>query len=225
MEIPDRATQIRRSWWFSPGGLLLLAALLSSAFAWVVIAAPVALLRNTGQHVGHFELLYVHMLGGTIMLLVGAINLYIGSTRQHFKYHKLAGRTYLIGGALAAVIAAMMALSPAHKGDTPLMFTNAAGSLVALSAAWLATAGMAYRAVRNRRYDSHREWIIRSYVLAWSFVFCRLASRVPAVAEFGEGNAFIWLSWVAPLFLCEVVLQWRAGSSLAVSTQTPGAKQ
>jgi hypothetical protein len=71
---------------------------------------------------------------------------------------------------------------------------------------------MAYRAARNRRYDTHRDWMIRSYVLAWSFVFCRVASRVTDIAELGGGEAFIWLSWVAPILLCEVALQWRAGA-------------
>lgn len=86
-------------------------------------------------------------------------------------------------------------------------------SLLTLSAAWLLAAGMAFRAVRNRRYDSHREWMIRSYVLVWAFVFCRLASRVQGVADMGGGAAFIWLSWVGPLIACEVALQWSAGSN------------
>ena len=74
---------------------------------------------------------------------------------------------------------------------------------------------MAYRSVRNKRYDSHRDWMIRSYVLAWSFVFCRIASRIPAVGNLGGGEAFIWLSWVAPILLCEIGLQWNAGARKA----------
>ena len=170
------------------------------------------MLSNVGKHVGHFGLVYVHMLGGTIMLFCGAINLYVGATRRHFKYHKLVGRTYLIGGSLGAIIAIVIALGPAHKRDGAAMLTNLSTSLSVLAIVWLAAAGMAYRAVRNRRFDSHRDWIIRSYVLAWAFVFCRLASRVPSVAELGEGQAFIWLSWVGPLIVCEIGLQWRAGS-------------
>ena len=113
---------------------------------------------------------------------------------------------------MGAVIAIIIALGPAHKSADAAMFTNLSTSLFTLAVAWLVAAGMAYRAVRNRRYDSHRDWIIRSYVLAWAFVFCRLASRVPTVAELGEGQAFIWLSWVGPLIVCEIALQWRAGS-------------
>ena len=172
------------------------------------------MLSNIEKHVGHFGLLYVHMLGGTIMLFFGAINLYIGATRRHFRYHKLVGRTYLIGGSLGAIVALIIALGPAHKSDVAPMLTNTNISISVLGIAWLAAAGMAYRAVRNKRYDSHRDWMIRSYVLAWAFVFCRLASRVPTVADLGEGQAFIWLSWIGPLIACEIALQWRAGSKV-----------
>jgi uncharacterized membrane protein YozB (DUF420 family) len=204
-----------RSWWFSVTGLLLLAGIGSSAWAWLLIAAPVATLGNIQSHVGHFGLVYLHMLGGTLMLFGGAINLYIGATRRHFRHHRLVGRVYLVGGTCAALLALYITLGPNHKSDASVIFTNLSTSLATLATAWLVAAGMAYRAVRNRRYDAHRDWMIRSYVLAWSFVFCRIVSRVPAVAELGGGEAFIWLSWIGPILLCEVALQWRAGADAA----------
>ena len=139
-------------------------------------------------------------------------NLYIGTTRKYFKYHKLIGRIYLIGGALGAIAAMVITSSPAHKA-AGITLTSTSISLLTLGSAWLLAAAMAYRAARNRRYDSHREWMIRSYVLVWSFVFCRLASRVPGVEDMGGGQAFIWLSWVGPLIVGEVALQWRSGAS------------
>ncbi len=201
-----------KSWWLSPGGLLLMAGAVSSACAWLLIAGPVATFGNIEKHVGHFGLVYVHMLGGSIMLFCGTLNLYIGLTRRHFKYHRLVGRVYLIGGSIGALIAIVIALGPAHKKDGTVILTNVSTSLTALAIAWLAAAAMAWRAARNKRIDSHRDWVIRSYVLAWAFVFCRLVSRVPEVGGLGDGQAFIWLSWVGPLIVCELALQWRAGA-------------
>jgi hypothetical protein len=203
----------KRSWWTSPMGLLLVLGLLSSAVAWWMIAWPIASFANQAKHNGHFLRLYPHMLGGTIMLFFGAANLYIGASRQHFKYHKFIGRVYLIGGSLGAIAALSINLTTAHKSDAAGIFTNSTLSTATLALAWLGSAAMAYRAVRNKRYDSHRDWIIRSYVLAWSFVFCRLASRVPGINELGGGHAFIWLSWVTPFIICEFALQWRAGAN------------
>jgi hypothetical protein len=201
-------------------GTVLLIALVSSLWAWWLIATPVMTLSPAGieKHAGHFRWAYVHVLGGTLMLFLGLANLYIGSTRRFFRYHKLIGRMYLVGGGLGTVAAVIITSSVSHKGSGVVdfqgvaTFTNTTIALLTLSAAWLLAAGMAYRAARNRRYDSHREWMIRSYVLVWAFVFCRLASRVQGVEDLGGGNAFIWLSWVGPLLLCELVLQWRAGS-------------
>ena len=77
---------------------------------------------------------------------------------------------------------------------------------------------MGYRAARNRRSDSHRAWMIRSYVLTWSFVSCRLIGKAPALANIGDGAAIIWLSWIVPLLACEVALQWSAGKALRVTS-------
>ena len=198
---------------------LLFLGLVSSVLAWWLIAPPVLTFSSIEKHAGHFGLVYFHVFGGTLMLFLGLTNLYIGTTRKLFKYHKLIGRAYLIGGSLGAISAIIIASSHAHKVAGTGTFTNATISLLMLSSAWLLAAAMAYRSVRNRRYDSHREWMIRSYVLVWSFVFCRLASRVPGVQDMGGGEAFIWLSWVGPLVLCEVALQWRAGASVPPSNR------
>jgi hypothetical protein len=91
-------------------------------------------------------------------------------------------------------------------------------SLASLSIAWLIASGMALRAAINRRFDSHQAWMIRSYVLTWSFVLCRLAGRIPAFSDLGDGAAAVWLSWIVPLILAEVCLQWRAGANNHVWT-------
>ena len=208
------SSSAKPSKWTLPSTLLVLG-FISSAWAWWVIAPDVVTFSSTGteKHAGHFNLVYFHVLGGTLMLFLGLANLYIGTSGKFFQYHKLIGRLYLIGGGLGAISAIVITSSTAHKTAEGGTFTNTTISLLALAFAWLLAAGMAFRAVRNSRYDSHREWMIRSYVLVWSFVFCRLVTRIPGVEDMGGGNASIWLSWVGPLVICEVALQWRAGSN------------
>jgi len=202
------ATAGPRPWWSTPSAWVLLAAIFSSAAAWWLIAWPVASIGNVDKHPEHFGMVFVHMLGGTIMLFIGAANLYIGTTNKFFRYHKLLGRTYLIGGTLGVAFVVAVLLSTAHKSSG--IFTNMTISLLTLATAWLSSAAMAYRAVRNGKYGEHRDWIIRSYVLAWTFVFCRLFSRVPGVESLGGGEAFIWLSWVGPILICELLIHWRS---------------
>jgi hypothetical protein len=75
----------------------------SSALAWWLIAPPVMTFSSTAKDAGHFDLVYFHVSGGTLMLFVGLANLYIGTTRKYFKYHRLIGGIYLVGGALGAI--------------------------------------------------------------------------------------------------------------------------
>ena len=34
----------------------------------------------------------------------------------------------------------------------------------------------------------------------------------PALEDLGNGQAFSWLSWVGPLLVCEMVMQWGDGA-------------
>lgn len=208
--------------WLSRNGLLLGAALASSAVAWWMIAWPVATLSNVMDHKGHFALTFAHMLGGTGMLFLGGFNLYLATRQDNFRLHRKVGQGYLLFGVFGALMSIVISLSAAHKAGGSGILTNTSVSLLMLASAWLAFATLGWRAVRYRRFKSHAHWMVRSYVLAWSFVFCRIVTRVSNIDDIGNGQAFIWLSWVGPLLLCEMLLQWPEGSRNS-RAQTPGA--
>jgi len=226
-----RTSPTHRHWLISPPGLALLFAVITGCIAWWLLALPVFNLSAAAKHKTHFPYVFVHTVGGTVMLFVGAANLYVGATRQHFRLHKPLGYAYVAGGTIGAVSAILLAMSnghakpPAASFEITLMKADDFGwALASLGMAWLGATAMAVRAARNRRIDSHRAWMIRSYVLVWAFVLCRLASRLPSLPEFGSGAALIWLSWIVPLFICEVVLQWPAGRSQALSTDRSASR-
>ena len=208
----QEAKTMQNAVWLSWKGFLLAAALVSSAIAWWMIAWPVATLSNVAAHKGHFALTFAHMIGGTGMLFLGGLNLYLAARQDRFQLHRKIGQCYLLFGTFGAVMAITITLSPAHKAVGSPILTNATVSLLMLASAWLAFAGLGWRAAKNHRFPSHAQWMIRSYVLVWSFVFCRIASRVTNIGELGNGEAFIWLSWVGPLIICEMFLQWPEGS-------------
>ncbi len=203
---------IRPTLWKTRNGVLLAAALITSAVAWWMIALPVATFSNIPAHNGHFALTFAHMLGGSGMTVLGGLNLYLAARKDRFPLHRRIGQGYLLFGVCGATLALIISLSPLHKAVGGPVLTNATVSLSMLASAWLCFAALGWRAARNRRFASHGEWMVRSYVLVWSFVFCRVASRVTNVGELGNGEAFIWLSWVGPMILCEILLQWPHGS-------------
>lgn len=57
--------------------------------------------------------------------------------------------------------------------------------------------------------------MVRSYLLSWTFVGCRMANVLTLFPSLrGEAvTAQIWLFWVIPYLLCEMALQWRRGSA------------
>lgn len=191
---------------------LFLIAIATSAYVWVRIALPVLMLEDQaiGAHRAHLQPVLVHALGGTIMLFAGAAALYIGSTRRYFRGHRWFGYTYLAGGSVGSLAALYLVFSRAHEN---VGINAATGTLAAV---WLAVALMAYRAARNRRFDVHREWMIRSFVLTWTFVLCRMVQSTPSMANVdGETvAAVIWVAWVGPMVICELALQWRRTSRL-----------
>ncbi|MFL6741966.1 MAG: DUF2306 domain-containing protein [Sphingomicrobium sp.] len=198
----------RRSLWASRNGVLLAGAIVSGAVAWWMIAWPVATLANVAAHKGHFALTFAHMVGGTGMLFLGGLNLYLAARNDSFPLHRTVGKAYLAFGAFGATVAMIITSTPAHKSAGGPILTTATVSLLTLASAWLCFAALGWRAARNRRFTSHAQWMVRSYVLVWSFVFCRIASRVVPLDE----DAFIWLSWVGPLLVCEMVLHWDEGA-------------
>ena len=190
--------------------ILLGLAILTSAPIWWLHAWPVLTLQKAAEHVHHHALLYAHAVGGTTMLVAGGAALYIGWTGRLRRAHKLVGYTYLLGGTAGALAALGLSVHPFHP---PLSLGVATGTLAVV---WLVFAGMAWRAAWNRRFDTHREWVIRSYVVTWTFVGCRIAQLLPPFPSLNlEGvTAGIWLYWIAPVLICEVALQWSRGGPI-----------
>ncbi|RZA23751.1 MAG: DUF2306 domain-containing protein [Proteobacteria bacterium] len=185
------------------------AAVTSAVFIWL-IAVPAFGPARQAAHIGHVPMLWAHVAGGIVMLFAGAVALRIGMTREWFRWHKGAGYTYLLWGTLASVTALVRSFDVGHS---PGMATGV------LAVVWLMFSAMAYRAVRNRRFDQHRDWMIRSYVAAWTFVFCRFWSRsAPEALQPIEAD-MLWLAWVGPLLITEVLLQWSRGTESAKSSR------
>lgn len=179
------------------------AAVSSAVFIWL-IAVPAFGIERRAVHSDHLPMLWTHVAGGIVMLFAGAVALRIGLTREWFRWHKAAGYTYLAWGTVASVSALIRSFDSGHA---PGLAT------ATLALVWLAFAAMAWRAVRNRRFDQHRDWMIRSYVAAWTFVFCRFWSRSAPEALQPLENDMLWLAWVGPLLIAEMMLQWPRGKA------------
>lgn len=145
--------------------------------------------------------LLAHFVGGSIALLAGIFRFWAGLRERHPAVHRFTGRLYLAGGALGAAAAFDMSF------NSVVSWTFGVTGFT-MASAWTICTAMAFAAIRRRQVQAHREWMIRGYVVLFGFVVFRaLFAELDTLQE--RLTAIMWLCWVAPLLVAEVVLQWR----------------
>jgi hypothetical protein len=164
-----------------------------------------------------YPALVVHIGFGSIAMLTAVLQVWPWLRRKHPQVHRWSGRVYVFGAVLPATVAALGVAPFSSSGGASAHLAN---TLLALL--WFGTTVAGYRAARARRYADHREWMVRSIVLAFSIIANRLwtvvCMLVFAPSAFGEGpvvladlhqavGAAAWLSWVLNLLLAELWLQ------------------
>ncbi len=151
---------------------------------------------------------YVHIFSAPVVLFNGLILL---SETVRFRYrrlHRYLGRVQVLV-LLAFVLPSSVVMSCAAFGGWPATL-----SFVLLSAATgiCAIVGVVY--ARRQRYEEHRRWMLRSYVLICSAVTLRLLSGAAGLIGLSNAEeAYIfaaWCSWLLPLAALEIAEQRRA---------------
>ncbi len=145
---------------------------------------------------------YIHIFSGPVVLFNGLILLSESVRRCHGGLHRLLGRVQVVV-LLLFVLPSSVVMSRHAFGGWP-----AGLSFLLLSAA---TAGCAIAGVihaRGGRYDRHRRWMLRSYILICSAVALRLISGAAGLigVPSPEGAYIVaaWSSWLLPLAAYEV---------------------
>ena len=150
--------------------------------------------------------LLLHIVPGMVALLVAPVQLWLGVSRRMIPVHRRLGYVYM-GSISVSVVAAYYL---AFHSDGPGVF---AAGLFGLATVWVITTGLAFIAIRRRQFQQHREWMIRSSVVTFGFVFFRMLAGVLQAMGVGtieqDLSAAAWFCWAAPLFVTEVFLQGR----------------
>ena len=150
--------------------------------------------------------LFMHLGGGMIALLVGPGQLWLGLKNRRIEVHRKLGFVYM--GSVAISVTAAFYLAT----HTTLGWVFGAG-LMGLAIAWVVTTSLAFVAVRRGLLQQHQEWMIRSYVVTFGFVFFRIFAGVMQATGVGslpeQLSAASWFCWSAPLLVTEAILQGR----------------
>lgn len=208
-----RPRAVRRPW-IAPLALLTVAFLAFSLPPYLTLDPSQARLPVPDGYPWYYPMLVTHIFFGTVALLAACLQVWPWLRKHRPAVHRWSGRLYVFAGVLPAGLAALTI--------TPLGVWGAnqrtANTILALL--WLTTTVAGYRAARRRRYADHREWMIRSFALAfsivanrpWSFL-CILVFAPEAITADGDLAASpalaqaigvsTWLSWVVNLLLAE----------------------
>jgi hypothetical protein len=146
----------------------------------------------------------VHASAGAMALVLGPLQFSSTLRRKRPAAHRLIGRLYLGGIAVAAPIAVFLGFTHA----TPSM---ALPTLVQ-SILWVVTGSAALLAARNRNFELHRQWVIRSYAITFIFIATRVLMAIPALARQGFAALvpLLWILNIAALLIAQLGMNWLA---------------
>jgi len=147
-------------------------------------------------------LLIPHSLAGTLALLIGPINFSSRSRNRFLKLHRILGRVYVISVFVGA--ATGVALAFGRPG-----FPGTCGQ----AGAWVVCTTAAFLTARNRQIVQHRQWMIRSYAVTFTFVSSRVLNLWPAYwSHLGDVLSAVGVIafTLFSLLIVEIAFSWHA---------------
>jgi uncharacterized membrane protein YozB (DUF420 family) len=176
----------------------------------------------------YYPLLVMHIGFASIAMLAGSLQIWTGLQRRYLTAHRLIGRVYVFAGVLPAGIVGRAIGSISPFGPV-LRASN-----IVLATLWLTCTVIGFRMGRRRRFEQHRRWMIRSFVLTLSIITNRVWAAIFASAlapqlftTFGGNELLLvqtiaglsgWLGWVLPLLVVEWWLLERVERNTSART-------
>jgi uncharacterized membrane protein len=165
-----------------------------------------------------FAVLVVHVLCASLAITVGVLQL-VPRIRRRRILHRRLGRAFLCLGIVAFSVTALPLALLTSDGNTTRFGTLVPATL------WLGAAYLGWTAARDRRFADHRDWMVRTYALAFFALTTRMLVPLLLLAQLpwlqsrydGDRQAAIdatipygqWLGWIIDLAIAEYVIRTR----------------
>jgi uncharacterized membrane protein len=120
------------------------------------------------QVIADRHLLIPHTLSGVIALLAGPMQFSSRLRQRHLKFHRVLGRIYIVCVFVGALTGIALASGRPGLPGTSMQ-----------AAAWIVCSTAAFITARNRQIVQHRQWMIRSYAVTFTFVSSRVLNLWP----------------------------------------------
>jgi uncharacterized membrane protein len=159
--------------------------------------------QQKAVYTAHMTMLITHIIASMLAILIGPFQFLPGLRKGRWlKVHRWLGRTYLLSILFGGLSGLYMAQFAYGGIITELGF----GTLAVL---WLYTGYRAYRHIRNKDLEAHRQWMIRNYALTFAGVMLRVWTplSVGMGADFTTAYIIIgWACWVPNLIFAQWII-------------------
>jgi len=147
--------------------------------------------------------LVIHVIGAVVALAVGPFQ-FIPAIRARWpRFHRATGYTYLAACAVGVPVGLILSF-----GTTAGPVAGAGFAALALLTIYFTLQGL--RTALARRFDEHREWMLRSYAMTAAGITLRLmipASFMLGLDFFAAYRVIAWASWTVNLALVELYIR------------------
>ena len=147
----------------------------------------------------HF--LIPHTLCSVIALLAGPMQFSSRLRKRHLKFHRVLGRIYVISVFIGALTGIALAAGRPGMPGTSMQ-----------AAAWIVCTTAAFITARNRQIAQHRQWMVRSYAVTFTFVSSRVLNLWPRYwSHLGDTLAAVGVIafTLSSLLVVDLALNWR----------------
>jgi uncharacterized membrane protein len=214
---PAVRTPLVRRPWVIPLGLLTVIFIGYAVPPYLTLDPAGARIQPMPPHPSYYPLLVTHIFLGSVALLAACLQVWPWLRRSHTAIHRWSGRIYVAAALTASVCVMIISPMGLHGANQ-----RVANTMLALL--WFGTTLAGFRAIRQRRFADHRQWMLRSVALAFSIVafrvwmFIAFAVFVPGIYTGAEVDPAAlnqaigvtsWASWVVNLLVVEWWLHRR----------------
>lgn len=160
--------------------------------------------QQKAVYTAHIMMLMTHIIAAMLAILIGPFQ-FLPALRKGrlLKVHRWLGRTYMLSILFGGVSGLYMAQF-AHGGIVSVF------GFGVLAILWLFSGYRAYRHIRNKDLEAHRQWMIRNYALTLAGLMLRVWVPVSMVlgTDFTTSYMIIaWACWLPNLFVAEWVIR------------------
>jgi uncharacterized membrane protein YozB (DUF420 family) len=224
--LAGRRPLLRRPW-VAPLALLTVIFIGYALPPYLTLDPARARIQPLPPHASYYPLLVAHIFLGSIALPAACLQVWPWLRRSHRAIHRWSGRVYVTAALMASVC--VMIIAPMGQFGASQRVAN-----TMLAVLWFGTTLAGFRAIRQRRYADHRQWMLRSVALAFSIIANRIwlaiafAVFVPEIYSGAEVDsaalsqaigAASWMSWVVNLLIVEWWLHRRRTADASMSRE------